>query len=469
MVEEKKLGLRNVISVSVGLVIATSTLVSLGQGAGQVGVMFIPAMVIACLFNMITMATMAELNAIMPNVTGGLAQYTLAAMGPIPTIVLMVGGYMVSNILSCGVEASIFAYAMGQVLHLPIPNYLWTVLASVIILIANLRGVDMFAKIQDLVSYLMLGSMFVMGIIGVFKLGTGHVINQPAVVGHPTALNIVSMTAVAFWLFIGAEYAIPISKDVKNAKKNVPLGMFLGLAIMCVVQIVMVLGFRNYTPWAALKSSAAPHMLYGEALFGRAGQIWMCCVSGLAVVSTQNSTVQGLSSIFAGMSHTNLMPQFFGKTNKKNVPYIGCWFITITILICAYISQNSSDRISFLILVGSVFWMASYAVANIDLLIFRHRLPKAPRNFKVPLGPTLPIIGIAGIIFMIVNISTDPVERNKILAVSGIILAILFIYSIFWIKFKMRIPLFKPVPMEKVLAMENSMYYKIRKNRGIWK
>ena len=32
--EEKKLGLKSVISVSVGLVIATSCLVSLGQGAG---------------------------------------------------------------------------------------------------------------------------------------------------------------------------------------------------------------------------------------------------------------------------------------------------------------------------------------------------------------------------------------------------------------------------------------------------
>lgn len=54
--EEKKLGLKSVISVSVGLVIATSCLVSLGQGAGTIGVTFIFAMVIACLFNMTTIA-----------------------------------------------------------------------------------------------------------------------------------------------------------------------------------------------------------------------------------------------------------------------------------------------------------------------------------------------------------------------------------------------------------------------------
>ena len=58
--ETKKLGLKDVVSVSVGLVIATSCLISLGQGAGRIGVLFIIAMVIACCFNMITMATMSE-------------------------------------------------------------------------------------------------------------------------------------------------------------------------------------------------------------------------------------------------------------------------------------------------------------------------------------------------------------------------------------------------------------------------
>ena len=48
--EEKKLGLKSVISVSVGLVIATSCLVSLGQGAGTIGVIFIAAMVMALPF-----------------------------------------------------------------------------------------------------------------------------------------------------------------------------------------------------------------------------------------------------------------------------------------------------------------------------------------------------------------------------------------------------------------------------------
>ena len=85
--KDRTLGLRSVVSISVGLVIATSCLVSLGQGAGSIGVVLIGAMVIACLLNMTTVASLSELNALMPNTTGGLAQYTLACMGPFPTLI----------------------------------------------------------------------------------------------------------------------------------------------------------------------------------------------------------------------------------------------------------------------------------------------------------------------------------------------------------------------------------------------
>ena len=466
--ENKKLGLGSVVSISVGLVIATSCLVSLGQGSGTLGVPFIGAMIIACLLNMTTVASLSELNGLMPNTTGGLAQYTLACMGPFPTMISMVGGYLICNILSCGVEASIFAYAMAETLDLPIPSIGYTIIMTLIVMVANLFGVDMFAKIQDLVAFLLVGSMVVMGIIGAFQLGTGDVVSQPLSMSTDFS-DIVSMTAVTFWLFIGAEYVIPVSKDVKNAKRNVPLGMIIGLALICLVQSVMVFGFHNYTPWGELTKSAAPHLLYGENLLGTVGKYWMTLVAALAVISTQNSTVNGLSSICQGMAKMNMMPQLFAKTNKKKVPFFGIIFVSVMILVFAFASDSSSDAISFLILAGSVFWMISYILAHIDVLILRRRLPNAPRSFKVPFGWVLPIIGIAGTTYMILNISTDPAERLAIWGLTGITFLILAIYSFFWIKYKMRMPVFKSVPMEEVMAMENDLYYIVRKQKGIWR
>ena len=466
--KDRTLGLRSVVSISVGLVIATSCLVSLGQGAGSIGIVFIGAMVIACLLNMTTVASLSELNALMPNTTGGLAQYTLACLGPFPTLISMVGGYLICNIMSSGVEASIFSYAMASTIHLPIPSILYTLVMTIVVMIANLYGVDMFAKIQDLVAFLLVGSMLIMGIIGMFGLGTGAMVQQPYSMAADWK-EVVSMVAVAFWLFIGAEYVIPVSRNVKNAKRNVPLGMMIGLTLICLVQSIMVLGFHNYTPWGELEASAAPHLLYGENLLGSAGKIWMTFVAALAVVSTQNSTVNGLAGICQGMAKMNMMPRIFAKTNKHGVPFFGVIFVSVFIFVFAALSDGSSEAISFLILVGSVFWMISYIFAHLDVLILRHRLPKAPRSFKVPCGPLFPCIGIAGTVYMILNISTDPTERMMIWLVTGITFLVLGIYSFFWIRIKMKMPVFKSVPIQKVMAMENSMYYTIRKRRGLWR
>lgn len=465
--EEKKLGLGSVISTSVGLVIATSCLVSLGQGAGSVGIVFIGAMVVACLLNMTTIGSLSELNALMPNITGGLAQYTLACMGPLPTIISMVGGYLICNILSAGVEASIFAYAMAEVIPLPIPSIVYTAVMMIVVMATNLIGVDMFAKVQDLVAFLLVGSMVLMGLIGIFKLGTGTVVVQPANMASSPA-EVISMTAVAFWLFIGAEFAIPISGQVKNAKRNVPLGMALGLLVILLMQAIMVLGFYHYTPWDALAESAAPHMLYGELLLEKAGKIWMAFVAALAVISTQNSGVNGLAYIGQGMAKMNMLPQIFAKTNKRGVPYIGVISISAAMFLFAYISDGSSGMIEFLILVGSVFWMITYIFAHIDVLILRKKLPHAPRSFKVPCGPLFPLIGIIGTGYMIFYISTDPHERLMIWLITGVTMLVLGIYAFFWTKYKMKMPVLKAVPIEKVMAMDNEMYYKIRKKRGIW-
>ena len=424
-------------------------------------------MVVACLLNMTTIGSLSELNALMPNITGGLAQYTLACMGPVPTIVSMVGGYLICNILSAGVEASIFAYAMSEVIPLPIPSIVYTVVMMIVVMATNLIGVDMFAKVQDLVAFLLVGSMVLMGLIGIFKLGTGTVVSQPANMASSPS-EVISMTAVAFWLFIGAEFAIPISCQVKNAKKNVPLGMALGLIVILIMQAIMVLGFYHYTPWDELANSAAPHMLYGELLLGKAGKIWMAFVAALAVISTQNSGVNGLAYIGQGMAKMNMLPQIFAKTNKRGVPYIGVILISVSMFIFAYISDGSSDMIEFLILVGSVFWMITYIFAHVDVLILRKKLPRAPRSFKVPCGPLFPLIGIIGTSYMIFYISTDPHERLMIWLITGVTLIVLGIYAFFWTKYKMKMPVFKAVPIEKVMAMDNEMYYKLRKKRGIW-
>lgn len=457
--EEKKLGLSSVIATGVGLIVATSCLLSLGQGSSAIGETIIISMAIACVLNILTALSMSELNAVMSNLTGGLAQYTLACMGPFVTIIAMVGGYLICNTMIGSAECAMFGNTLNSVLpHLGISGSIYCVGLLIALIIVNLNGVDMFAKIQDFVAYGLILSLIIMGLIGCFKLGTGEVINQEAVISY-NFKDITSLCGLAFFLFIGCEYIIPISNKVKNPRRNVWLGMVLSLLIVMLMQTILVFGFKNYTLWSDLGQSATPHVLYGTLLLGKAGTIWMAIVSILAVTSSINTVIASLAYICEGMAKISLLPAIFMKKNKKGAPYFGILLIGGCMILINATGLSTTSQLSFLILTGCVFWMVTYMVAHFNVLILRRRLPKAPRTFKVPLGPTLPVIGIVGIGWMIYNISSDAVVRLQIYEVTGILFVILAVYAVIWVKAIMKAKLFKPLPIKEVMAMEHELYY----------
>lgn len=454
---EKKLGLPSVISTGVGLIVATSCLMSLGQGAGALGSGFIISMIMACAINILTALCMAELNAIMPNLTGGLAQYTLAGMGPFATIVTMVGGYIVCQAIAGSVECAMFGNAINTVFNTGVPSWVFCVALLIVLIIANLMGIDMFAKIQNFVAYGLIVSLVIMGLIGIFDLGTGNVVHQKMDLSSSFSDSF-GLLGLAFFLFIGCEFVIPISTKVKNERRNIPLGMVCSLLIILIMQILVVIGMGHYTKWDELAASTAPHILYGKALLGHIGSLWMILVSVFAVVSTVNSSISFLSFMCAGMAKIGLVPDIFMRKNKRGAYYVGILMIGAIMIIVNATGLSTSDALSFMILVAIVFWMVSYVMADINVLIFRKRLPKAPRTFKVPFGPVIPVLAIIGNVFMIWHIDGDPAVRAQIYKIDGIIFIILAIYAVLWCRFKLKRPLFKPIPNEEVMAMENSLY-----------
>ena len=79
---KKKLGLGSGVAICVGLIVATSCLVSLGTGMGSIGRWFIIPLFAVMVLNWFIGISFAELNGLMPRVQGGTGQYLLAGMGP---------------------------------------------------------------------------------------------------------------------------------------------------------------------------------------------------------------------------------------------------------------------------------------------------------------------------------------------------------------------------------------------------
>lgn len=460
---EKKLGLGSVIATGVGLVVASSCLLSLGIGAGSIGIPFIITMAIACLVNIFTLLSIAELNALMPNLTGGLAQFSLAGVGPFITIICMVGGYLLCNSLAGSVEGAVFGNTFSAMFSdYNIPAWVFTTILVLILMITNLNGVDVFIKVQDFVAYALIGSLVIMGLLGTFGIGTGEVVNQPAVLASDFK-SVTGLCGLAFFLFVGGEYVIPLTKNCKNAKRDIPLGMILSMIIILVMQTFLVMGFDNYTSWSELSSSTTPQILYGKMLLGPIGRYWTLIITLLAAVSSVNTIMSALSYILMGMSKIELLPAFFQKTNKKGAPYVGILFETAIFLFFNITGLSTTDSISYMISVLAILWLISYIVSNLDVIFLRRRLPNAPRNFKTPLGYTVPILGILGSSYMIYSIDPDWSVKLSLYKVVGIMIIALSIYAFFWVKFKVKKSLFKPYAIKEVMAMENELYMEYHK------
>jgi amino acid transporter len=104
LMKQKKLGLFSAVAINVGLIVATSCLVSLGTGMGSIGRWFIIPLFLVVILNSFVGLSFSELNQLMPDVDGGTGQYLLAGMGPMASMMGNLSAYVITQILSLTAE-----------------------------------------------------------------------------------------------------------------------------------------------------------------------------------------------------------------------------------------------------------------------------------------------------------------------------------------------------------------------------
>ena len=326
---KKKLGLGSGVAICVGLIVATSCLVSLGTGMGSIGRWFIIPLFAVMVLNWFIGISFAELNGLMPRVQGGTGQYLLAGMGPLPSLIGNLSAYVITEILSMTAEITLCGLVLKGLFLPHVDNRIISIIIMALFLVINLFGVDIFSKVQNIVVFLLIGSMVLIGLIGVCKLGISsnvvdYAANAPTFEQIGGFKGLCSYAALAFWLFIGVEFIIPVAKDLKNPRRDVLLSMTIGLVLLFFVQSILGIGMTNYVSLDILANDPAgtPHMTYATNLLGNAGRIWMGIITILAAASTINTVYASVSRIVQGMGEEGMMPSVFAKTNKRGAAWV---------------------------------------------------------------------------------------------------------------------------------------------------
>lgn len=445
---QKKLGFWSAMAVGVGLVVASTTLVSLGQGMGIAGGGFVIAMVVAWLLQHFSAQTYAELSCMMPS-AGGINSYTRIALGALPALVATISGLIIPNLLAAPSELAVAGSIISDTFTPGINSIFWGMFLLIGMIVLNLAGVDVFAKFQIIFTVTMIVTMSALGIIGLFEFGLTPP-SLPEMAFNPLGWDVLGLTALAIWLYIGIEFVAPMAEETINPNKNIPRAMIAGLVIIFIVNLLYGFASIKYVSTEQLASSNAPHILVARAILGNNGALLIAIVSICASLSTLNTVIGVVPRILYGMGINRELPRFFGVLHRSfKTPAYGILFIggMIGVFYLGGIAQASN--LVIFILAACASWLISYIIAHIDLIVLRLRYPNAERPYRSPWFPIPQVIGILGMTYSLFNIAPVPEMASEIYKIAGIMIAGALTYAVIWLKFVYPAPLFKPISLEE--------------------
>jgi len=447
---KRSLGFPGAYAASTGLVVSGTAMFALGNGFGVAGGAFVIAAFIGLIIIIAVALSYGELSAMMPG-GGMVGEYTMPAMGRLPAILAVLGGYIVLVGADGGTQLLVAGDSFESITGFPSAIFSFGLL--ILLLILNLSGVDVFARFQVPVVFTMMGLLAVFGLAGVFGASPNPRVDNPFLATDWGTLA--TMGAVAIWLYIGMEFVTPLAEEIRKPWRNVPLAMVIGVITIFIVDVLFGLGATQYADLGEMAESTIPQVVGATAIFGGAGTLIMTLVTIFASFSTGNSYLAAIPRMLYGLSNEGLLPKWFGKVSQRTrVPWTGMIVTAVlmaVVLVLSFFAEGGAGFVLTLISIACVTWLLSYIVAQIDVVILRRRYPNAHRPFKTPLYPLPQIIGIAASIYLIVFIVPDMELRIVIWVSALIVLVALGLFGLIWLK-RNRLPLFTPTDLVQTQA-----------------
>ncbi|MFG4002889.1 amino acid permease [Flavobacterium aquidurense] len=228
--------------------------------------------------------------------------------------------------------------------------------------------------------------------------------------------GIIRAAAIVFFAYIGFDAVSTAAQEAKNPKRDMPIGILLSLAICTILYILfahVMTGVVNYQAFAG-KDGIAPVAIAVESMghVGANGMItpaypWLNNAILLAILGGYASVIlvmlMGQSRVFFSMSKDGLMPKVFSEVHPKfrTPAKNNLLFMVIVSLFAAFVPARVVGEMTS---IGTLF---AFILVCIGVLIMRKKMPDAPRAFRTPLVPFVPIAGVLVCLFMMVFLPLD--------------------------------------------------------------
>lgn len=204
-----------------------------------------------------------------------------------------------------------------------------------------------------------------------------------------------TMFAYDGWLNVGS-----IAGELKRPKRDLPLAIVLGLALITLIYVVINFVFLRTLPLTALQGNLNAAADAAFQIFGNLGGKLVTIGILISVYGAINGyTLTGMRIPFA-LAYENQLPfsQYLRRlTPHTKVPYLAGLFELAVAIIMMLL--GSFDLLTDMLVF--VIWIFSCLIF-IAVFILRRREPEMVRPYKVPGYPVIPLLALAGGLFILV-------------------------------------------------------------------
>ncbi|TDP60248.1 amino acid permease [Flavobacterium dankookense] len=235
--------------------------------------------------------------------------------------------------------------------------------------------------------------------------------------------GIAAGAATVFFAFIGFDAVSTAAQEAKNPQKGMPIGI-LGSLVICTILYVLfahvMTGLVPYHEFAGDAKPAATAFAKTPYGFLQTGLIVAILAGYTSVMLVM---LMGQSRVFYTMSKDGLLPPFFGEIHSKfRTPWkTNLFFLVFVSLFAGFVPVSD---LGHMVSIGTLL---AFVLVCIGVLVMRKKMPDAPRAFKTPLVPFVPIAGVVVCLYLMYSLPLESWIRLVIWMALGV--ALYFLYG----------------------------------------
>lgn len=253
------------------------------------------------------------------------------------------------------------------------------------------RGIRTGARIETVLVVVKVVIVIVVIVVGAFFVkGTNLQPYFPFGVG-----GAFSGAALVFFAVFGYDALSTAAEESKDARRNLPKAMIISLVIAMVLYLLaatVLTGMQKYTEID--KESA-----FSQA-FQSVGLDWLATVIAvgavLGIVTVMFTFMLGASRIWYAISRDGLLPRWFAKTSKRQVPARVTWILGgASAVLAGLLPIAEAAELT------NIGILLAFVVVCTAVIVLRYREPHLDRAFRCPGMPVVPGIGIVASIWLV--------------------------------------------------------------------